>query len=495
LILFKFKPKAFFLRTFALVSLVSIVTSGTIGAQTATATGNECTDALRRVDPVPEHAPSAQPTIVIVDGYSSGRYLAPAFKSAGFQVIHVHSSGKPPFESFAQTFIPATYDFDFKRDPETDRTEATLLGQLSRFTQIVAVIPGADSGVLFAHRLSHSLKERFPELPINPLAAVLKNKFRMGERIKEDGLNGPLQLKTSRVDAAIQWVQAQKLFDKGGKVVVKPLKSGGTDGIFVCDQFYLIRHAFDQILNKPDELGQINKELLIQEYLQGTEYVVNTTSRDGHHHVTDMWVYRKRLSPDGKRALYDSDQLIPYEGEIQTQLIAYTTQVLNALSVSQGNAHTEIKMVPERGPVLIEMNHRMVGSGLPALVHLALGQSQVDTTLLAVKAPQAFKELPVGYRIQKHVAIMTLANLSGDKRNLASNFSELLAQLPGYHQHSVSAQALGAIEKGLPLPLTIDLDSSVADVWFAHQDEATLQQSMARLRELEKSGALFSPLK
>ncbi len=41
------------------------------------------------------------------------------------------------------------------------------------------------------------------------------------------------------------------------------------------------------------EMDVAHKEVLIQEYIDGTEYVVNTVSCNGKHMVTDIWVYSK----------------------------------------------------------------------------------------------------------------------------------------------------------------------------------------------------------
>lgn len=41
-------------------------------------------------------------------------------------------------------------------------------------------------------------------------------------------------------------------------------------------------------------LGGVNEGALIQEFLDGTEYVVDTVSRGGVHRVCAIWEYDKR---------------------------------------------------------------------------------------------------------------------------------------------------------------------------------------------------------
>lgn len=41
-------------------------------------------------------------------------------------------------------------------------------------------------------------------------------------------------------------------------------------------------------------LGSVNEGALVQEYLDGMEYVVDTVSRAGAHRVCAIWEYDKR---------------------------------------------------------------------------------------------------------------------------------------------------------------------------------------------------------
>lgn len=45
------------------------------------------------------------------------------------------------------------------------------------------------------------------------------------------------------------------------------------------------RRAFDTIIGKVNLFGEVNAKVLVQEFLQGTEYVVDCVSKDGVHKV------------------------------------------------------------------------------------------------------------------------------------------------------------------------------------------------------------------
>ena len=62
-----------------------------------------------------------------------------------------------------------------------------------------------------------------------------------------------------------------------------------------------------------NSLGCVNEGVLVQEYLQGTEYVVDSVSRDGVHKVTAIWEYDKRSVNDAN-FVYFGMKMLPANG-------------------------------------------------------------------------------------------------------------------------------------------------------------------------------------
>ncbi len=422
-----------------------------------------------------------KPTVIVVDGYSSGRLLAPAFRDVNFQIIHVHSRGRPAQEKYERTFVRQDYDLDVAYLGDLNE----IIQQLSPLKNIVGVVPGADSGGLFADQLALALKQVHPTLPANGIQLGRKNKYLQGEVLRASGIDVALQIKTADVATALTWVDSKRLLRIGPKaVVVKPINSAGTEDVFICTTTDEIVKAIRHIVSKPDEFGHPNEEALIQEYLPGDEYVVNTTSRSGRHLVTDIWLYKKRSSADGKRLVYDHDILLPFEGEMQSLLIDYTLNVIKALNAETGNGHTEIKMVPGRGPVLVEFNNRMMGSNQPLIVERATGHSQVDRTVLAFSNPEIFAELKSGYEIKKEAAVVTISNWTPGVV-LRPEAIDMLKAIKGYQYHSFSYSF------GQTLEVTNNMTTAVGDVFLLCDSPQQLQESIAAIRHLEASGKLF----
>jgi biotin carboxylase len=71
----------------------------------------------------------------------------------------------------------------------------------------------------------------------------------------------------------------------GFKCVVKPNESAGTDSVFLCKSPEEVQTAFKSIHNHSNGLGHKNDGALCQEFLSGTEFVIDGVSRDGVYKV------------------------------------------------------------------------------------------------------------------------------------------------------------------------------------------------------------------
>ena len=74
------------------------------------------------------------------------------------------------------------------------------------------------------------------------------------------------------------------------RCVVKPNMSAGSDSVFLCHSLDDTLRAFRAIDGAHNGLGNVNEGALCQEYLSGTEYVIDGVSRDGVYKVIAIWV-------------------------------------------------------------------------------------------------------------------------------------------------------------------------------------------------------------
>ena len=119
---------------------------------------------------------------------------------------------------------------------------------------------------------------------------------------------------------------------------------------FLCAE---AREHFDSLNRSERWCGAQGRGVLLQEFLEGTEYIVDHVSCDGVHKTTMLWMYDFQ-EVNGHRVCI-AQRPVPYDSSAMAELVAYTRQCLNALGVRNGATHTEV-MWTSGGPCLVEVH-------------------------------------------------------------------------------------------------------------------------------------------
>ncbi len=303
---------------------------------------------------------------VIVDPYSSGVMLGPTFRDKGVIPIAVQTAQKPP-GVYTQSWFPETFNTIFVYE----NSIKDLVQQLQPLHPI-CIIPGAESGVELADELAALVTPQLANVP--SLAMARRHKMAMGEAVARADLPHIRQICSDKVEVIANWIEHEGLGNKA--IMLKPPKSAGTDGVVKIEAGHDWIPSFQAILGQRNKLNGTNDNVLVQEFITGTEYVVDTFSYHGKHTVTNICRYKKVLNAD-HIAMYDRMEFLPYDPHTYGEILEYTYKVLDALGIQNGPAHSEI-MLTTHGPLLIETGARMHGGGHPEFCRLATGTSQLD---------------------------------------------------------------------------------------------------------------------
>lgn len=407
---------------------------------------------------------------VVVDGYSTGRYLPKELMYRGRESLHVQSQTEIP-SIFADSFNPSDYVRNLIHNGDLEAT----LSELRRY-DVEHVIAGSESGVELADFLSESLN-----LLTNGtrLSKARRDKFEMLEALRACGVRTVGYVKASRPYQVVEWARERRL----SRVVLKPLNSAGSDNVHICESESEIYTAFAQIVSRENKLGYVNKEVLAEEHLDGVEHVVNTVSREGAHYVAEIWRCEKRRvkGRSAHACIYDVEKLLPFDGEDQAQLVGYALGVLDALGIVHGPAHAEI-MMTRAGPVLIEIGARLMGGVNPPAFEACLGTNLVRLTLDAYLSPSSF--LPLcgrPYTLQKTAyTVFLISNVEGKIE--AIPLVERVRRLESFFDISLSVRIGARIER------TLDVFSMPGIVFLVHADSAVLERDYQTIRQLEANG-------
>ena len=98
------------------------------------------------------------------------------------------------------------------------------------------------------------------------------------------------------------------------RAVVKPVDGAASEGVHICSSPAEVRSAFAELQGSTNVLGLENTQVLLQEYLKGEEFVVDTVSRSGVHKCVAIWKYDKRMY-NGTPVVYFGKRLLPIDAE------------------------------------------------------------------------------------------------------------------------------------------------------------------------------------
>ncbi|MGY4281859.1 biotin carboxylase [Bradyrhizobium sp. LM2.7] len=195
---------------------------------------------------------------VIVDAYSTGRYLPEEFKRYGIRTVHAMSNARiPPI--FQSHFNVDIYDEIIRPDERMAKEEIVEFHlEALRGRELEFIIAGCESGVEVADCLSERLG-----LPSNgtALSAARRDKSRLADALSSAGVRSIRQVVSDDAEDVISWMRQQR-YDE---IVIKPLNSAGTEDVFFCATEADVRRAVHVIVGKANCLGAMNRFVLGQE--------------------------------------------------------------------------------------------------------------------------------------------------------------------------------------------------------------------------------------
>jgi L-amino acid ligase len=406
-----------------------------------------------------------QRAVAVVDAFSTGHLLGPAFRSRGVPVVHVRNRNNALASQIA-TFHSADFqaELDFTDDVADTASQLASCG-------VQHVVAGIESGSDVADLLATRLKT--PTANAAGFAEARRDKRVMHQRLHHAGIPVPWQRHLA-ADGRTVW---QTTGAAPEMVVVKPAASAGTDSVEVCRTTQEQDAAVRKVLSSTDVYGRENAGVVVQEYLPGTEYMVNTVSVDGHHAVVEVWRSDKKLLDSNP--VYDRQVLEDPTDPHISVITAYVFSVLTALGVRWGSGHSEVIVTP-RGPLLLETATRLPGGADPSLGLKALGTSHIDEVVESYLAPDAVKERgPIRPLRRSAMGISLISPCSG-RLSRALDLRPLF-QLPSFHGARIPLEAGSVVSR------TVDLFTKPGGLYLCHEDKDQLTRDYEAVREWESA--------
>jgi len=422
--------------------------------------------------------------IVVVDPLSTGLLLAKLLSDRGYAVICVMSR---KFDKDMLEFVPHNIGkVEFERTFVYDGDLNALVKKL-RAIQAVTIdgfMVGCECGVA----LHDHLTERWGTVPSNGTkgTAARRNKYLMGEAVRDAGVRAAKQ-----EEVAEEGFEGVKRFIDGVKnprtgefsIVLKPVSSAGSEGVSFAHNVQEAKEAYDHIFGEKNVFGEDNTSVLCQEFLQGTEYVVDCVSVNGVHKCVAIWEYDKRPC-NGAQFVYFGMRLYESEtGEREEALVQYMFKVLDALNVRHGPSHGEV-MWTATGPCLIEVGSRPHGGDgtFVEMTREPIGYNQLSVMIDAHVNEKLFEKFPTRPgKLNAHcMEVCMVARQDG----LLLGFPRMreIELLPSYRMSEIKVAIGGQITR------TVDFLTSPGAILLCHRDKEVMEADCRKIEELELDG-------
>ncbi|WP_406202266.1 ATP-grasp domain-containing protein [Kitasatospora sp. NBC_01560] len=264
---------------------------------------------------------------------------------------------------------------DFQ-DEELLRSTIRTAAQEQRASVVYHI--GREESMVAAYQVAEEL-----HVELNPASAVrfLADKHAMRDLLAERGLSP-----VSFVAAPTRGEVPDAVRKIGYPAVVKPAALAGSRGVFLW-QGPEDEAVWTGLVDEYDYDGPF----LVEEYLRGPEYSVETLSQDGRHQV--VGITEKVLGPPPLFVEVGHVHPAPLPADRERAIRELTTALLTACGYRFGPAHTEVIWTPD-GPRIVESQARLGGDRIPRLVQLAGGLDIEQAIFAGIAGTEAVLPAP-----------------------------------------------------------------------------------------------------
>lgn len=313
-------------------------------------------------------------SVLLIDPFSSGHYYPQLLRAARVE-YHVVRTQRALDSGLADDSTPIPLALDHAVEEHV----ASLM-DLCATHHVNTVLTGTESGVPLAEALKYKLGSA--SRMFRDHGRRYWDKILLYSTLAKAGLRVPRMLAVfDAADVHSGEVDSPLLHALRYPALVKPDVGAGSVGVRVVTTPQDCREAIRDVVTVPGFFRGASRRAIVQEYVEGREYVIDTFSQNGRHRGLSVCTYDKHRSSKGAM-IYDRLRWLDWHEGANSRLIEYAFDVLNALDHREGSVHMEV-IVTDHGPCLVDLGARPHGAGHPMKTFELTGTSQLHAEVAA----------------------------------------------------------------------------------------------------------------
>jgi S-sulfo-L-cysteine synthase (3-phospho-L-serine-dependent) len=200
---------------------------------------------------------------------------------------------------------------------------------------------------------------------------ICRNKALQRQELQRAGLITP------RFNCVVSLAEARAVLRKAElPVILKPVVGSGSVGVKLCfTREEALEHAAVLLRRNVNERGiPIPPGVLVEEYLRGDEFSIETMGGKV------IGITKKHVSREPFFVETGHDFPAELGAEAENAMRETADRALKAMGLLWGPGHIELRWTAA-GPAIIEINPRLAGGFIPAIVSLATGIDMIQETV------------------------------------------------------------------------------------------------------------------
>lgn len=202
-------------------------------------------------------------------------------------------------------------------------------------------------------------------------AKYCTNKYLQRQLLSSNNVNVPFFINLS-----IEPIDYDLLFASGKEYVIKPFSSSGSRGVHRVRNRKELDIAYQDCIKYSN-----NNEIILEEYIDGQEYSVETLIQNNICHI--IAITEKVLVPSVD-SFVEECHIIPadIENTVKERVEVFTEKAVRSLSLNNCAVHLELKINSEGNIYIIEVGGRLGGDFITShLVPLSTGIDMLENAL------------------------------------------------------------------------------------------------------------------